>query len=263
MKIYLISRPTIDDKGLSSFLNDEGQDWRRTPNTNDSEYIVEMAGRICHMSFGYRQLTGSNRDFIESLIAKQHESVLEHATWTFIATGITRSLTHQIVRHRIGFSFSQMSQQYKDQTSFEFIIPPGLEGDENIRKELEMAEKASKNAYSNLKKLIEKQQANNAIKEERGSKGEAEKFVRSAARSVLPNCIETKLVFSANGRSIRHFLKLRGSIVWDIEMRLFCHELLLIMKQEAHNIFRDFTINIHDDGHPIILHNKSINSDAS
>jgi len=262
MKIYLISRPTINDSGLNSFLNDEGQNWRRTPNTKDSEDIVEMAGRICHMSFGCKQVTGSNCDFIENLIDKQHESVLEHATWTFIATGVTRSLTHQLVRHRIGFSFSQMSQQYNDQTAFKFVVPPGLDEDENIRQELEKAEKASRDAYSNLKKLIMEQQSSRAIKELRAIKKEDKKLLRSAARSVLPNCIETKIAFSANGRSIRHFLKLRGSVVWDIEMRLFCHELLLIMKQEAHNIFRDFTINIHEDGYPIILHNKANSADA-
>jgi thymidylate synthase (FAD) len=257
MKIYLISRPTIDDTGLNAFLNDEGQNWIRTTNSKDGENIVEIAGRICHMSFGKKQLSTSNRDFIVNLIAEKHESVLEHATWTFIATGITRSLTHQIVRHRIGFSFSQMSQQYNDQASYKYIIPQGLKEDQDVRREWEKAEKASKVAYENLKKLIEKQEHNNS------TKLETEKLLRSAARSVLPNCIETKLAFSANGRSIRHFIKLRGSIVWDIEMRLFCHELLSIMKKEACNLFRDFTIQKHKDGYPIILHNKSINSDAS
>ncbi len=257
MKIFLISRPTIDETGLSAFLNDEAQVWKRTPNSNDSENIVEFAGRICHMSFGDKQLTNSNRAFIENLIAENHESVLEHASWTFIATGITRSLSHQIVRHRIGFSFSQMSQQYNDQSSSEYIIPPDLIENQDVIKEFENVKKASKIAYDNIKKVIKKQKHSNSREKE------TEKLLRSAARSVLPNCVETKIAFSANGRSIRHFIRLRGGIVWDIEMRLFCYELLSIMKKEAINLFRDFTIHKHEDGYPIILHNKSINSDAS
>ena len=57
MKIYLISRPTIDDTGLNAFLNDEGQNWIRTTNSKDGENIVEIAGRICHMSFGKKLLS--------------------------------------------------------------------------------------------------------------------------------------------------------------------------------------------------------------
>jgi thymidylate synthase (FAD) len=256
MKIYLISRPAIDERALAAFLNDEGQDWKRTPHSTDAEDIAEIAGRICHMSFGCKQVSTSNRDFAENLIAKQHESVLEHATWTFIATGITRSLTHQIVRHRIGFSYSQMSQQFNDQTGLKFLLPPGFEGDENIKSELEKVERSSRDAYSNIKKSIESYHSITSAEDAKRNR-DVMKLMRTAARAVLPNCIETKLVFSANARSLRHFLKLRGSLVWDIEMRLFCNELLSIMKQEASNLFRDFITYQHEDGYPIVFQKRN------
>ena len=116
----------------------------------------------------------------------------------------------------------------------------------------------SMEAYSSLMKILEEQRPIDEKKESNKTKY----FIRSAARSVSTNSMETKLVFSANGRSLRHFLKLRGNIDWDLEMRLFCHELLIIMQKEAKSIFNDFSINIHEDGYPIILHNKNTKSNS-
>jgi thymidylate synthase (FAD) len=173
------------------------------------------------MSFGDRQSTMSNRDYVEQLIAKGHGSVLEHVAWTFIVTGVTRSFTHQLVRHRIGFSFSQLSQQYQEQDFYEFIEPPVLERNDNLKAEWEKAIQASHSAYCNIKKILEVYYSAELQQKDRHNRREIRRLILSTARSVLPNCIETKIVFSANGRSLRHFLKLRGALVGDLEMRFF------------------------------------------
>jgi site-specific recombinase XerD len=78
------------------------------------------------MSFGAAQSPQNNTDYIHNLIQMGHESVLEHATWTFFITGVSRAFSHQLVRHRAGFSFSQLSQQYHDESEARFVIPESL-----------------------------------------------------------------------------------------------------------------------------------------
>jgi flavin-dependent thymidylate synthase len=81
--------------------------------TIPAEKIVENAGRVCYLSF--ENLSGRSTElYIQNLIRQGHESVLEHASWTFVLTGVSRSFSHQMVRHRAGFAYSQLSQQYVD-----------------------------------------------------------------------------------------------------------------------------------------------------
>src|SRR6266581_4879117 len=102
MKVYVIARPRFDVKALSQFLADKGTSWRGTENSTESEQLVEVAGRVCYMSFGEAQSSRTNAEYIQNLIEMGHESVLEHASWTFVINGVSRGFTHQLVRHRVG-----------------------------------------------------------------------------------------------------------------------------------------------------------------
>ena len=124
LQIYIINRPQFDINTFLCFLKNEGTCWKRSKDAMPSEEIVEIAGRICYMSFGENQSEITNAEFVRNLIRNGHLSVLEHVSWTFVVTGISRSLTHQLVRHRIGFSYSQLSQQYHDEMDAEFVEPP-------------------------------------------------------------------------------------------------------------------------------------------
>ena len=250
MKLYLVCRPTLANEQIDSFLSNENVVWERSSATNPEE-LVELSARVCKMSFGDKQRTKSNNIFLNKLIMKGHESVLEHASWTFIATGLTRAFSHQLVRHRIGFSFSQLSQQYTNQEAFDFIEHPLLKNDKKIRCEWLNALKNTKQAYSKIIKLFEDKKNVDFSTEDK-------RTVNSIARSILPNCTETKIVFSANARAIRHFLKIRGNIVGDVDMRIFCNELLQIMTKEAPNIFYDFIAEKCEDGYPIIKMAKQV-----
>jgi thymidylate synthase (FAD) len=175
------------------------------------------------------------------LIEQGHDSVLEHASWTFLTTNISRALSHQIVRHRIGFSYSQLSQQYVDHTDLALVVPPELQASPTLRDSLQAYFESAKQLYVDL--LAESPTTTDR---------EQLRAKRSLARTVLPNATETKLVFTANARALRHLLDVRGSTEGDLEMRSFCAALLTELAPEAPAVFSDFELIVHSDNHPIV-----------
>ena len=250
VKIYLIGRPTFDIETFLDFLRDEDTEWRRTTNVTEAEEIVEVSGRICYMSFGKNQSPRDNSDFIRNLILMGHESVLEHVNWTFLIKGVSRAFTHQLVRHRVGFSFSQLSQQYHDESNANFVMPSCLEKFPRAKEAWEHTVQVAKEAYGSILDLL--QQNEHQIGTDLDTK-EIRRAIRSAARSVLLNATETRIVVSANARALRYFLKIRGSIPGDVEMRQVAAALLQILRSEAPSLFFDFEIRTLSDGSPILM----------
>jgi len=244
VRIHLLVRPAFDVSAFLAFLAEQNADWHQTQATA-AEKIVEIAGRVCYMSFGERQSPRDNQAYIENLLRMGHESVLEHVNWTFLIEGVSRAFTHQLVRHRPGWAYSQLSQQYHDQTDATFVEPEELQGNPEAQHEWRRAVEDARATYRKLDDLLRKAQ---------GRDKERNRAVRSAARSVLPNATETKIVATANARALRHFLKVRGAIEGDSEMRMVSSELLKILRREAPVLFADFTIDLLADGSPIVLH---------
>ena len=91
---------------------------------DDSNAIIEVSARLCYMSFGRGRRDIS--DFIHNLLSSKDGSVFEHVNYGFVFTGVSRSLTHELVRHRAGFAYSQRSQRYVDETEGSFVLPPAL-----------------------------------------------------------------------------------------------------------------------------------------
>jgi thymidylate synthase (FAD) len=249
VKIYLIGKSHFYAEDLLSFLHSESAEWHRTSGAMESEEIVEVAGRICYMSFGEKQSPRSNADYIRNLIKQGHESVLEHVSWTFLLTGISRAFTHQLVRHRVGFAFSQLSQQYHEETAATFVEQPHLQKSPEALQAWRDAVAGSQKAYRTIL---------DSLKELNGSPGldleqkEFKRAIRSAARSVLPNATETKIVVTANARALRHFFKVRGSIPGDVEMREVAAELFRIVQTGAPSLFADFGLQTLSDGSPVL-----------
>ena len=129
-KVYLVTRPVVDWEQVAAFLEDEGvppiPDSIRA-GAEESSAIIEISARLCYMSFGRgrRDIT----DFINNLLSSKDGSVFEHVNYGFVFTGVSRSLTHELVRHRAGFAYSQRSQRYVDETDSPFVVPPALAGD--------------------------------------------------------------------------------------------------------------------------------------
>src|SRR5262245_33020168 len=103
-EIYVVGRQTLDDAEVKRFLEDHQTSWQ-TDAERGAELIVELAGRTCYLSLGDRQFRKTNADYVGNLINQGHGSVLEHAVWDLLITGVSRSLTHELVRHRAGTAY--------------------------------------------------------------------------------------------------------------------------------------------------------------
>ncbi len=104
-----------------------------------AQFLCEMAGRLCYMSFGAPR-PGGNKAYLDRIRESGHGSVLEHPTWSFIFCSTSRSLTHELVRHRVGKAYSQLSQRYCDESVAEYVVPPELE--KEVKAALAMREAA-------------------------------------------------------------------------------------------------------------------------
>jgi thymidylate synthase (FAD) len=238
--VYLVGRQQVDQGVLDRFLADHGVAWQSDTEVA-AEYISEIAGRICYMSFA-RPRPGGNKNYLDHILQVGHGSVLEHAVWNFIFTGISRSCSHELVRHRAGWAYSQLSQRYVDESVAEYVEPDVIAGDPELHALWLEAIGHAHRAYVRLvEKLAEKYQSE-------PDKTLRRKLARQAARSVLPNATETKIFVSANARALRHFIELRASRHAEVEIRKLAIAVLRIMQKEAPNLFSDYELVPLDDG---------------
>ena len=178
-RVYLVGRQVVDGDMLDAFMDDEGLAFK-TDTDVPAEVIAEAAGRTCYMSFGKGRKT--NADYLERIISSHHGSVLEHAVWNFLITGISRSLTHELIRHRAGFGYSQLSQRYVDESDAHYVVPPFY------RDNAELYEKwlsAIDSAHSSYLELVEAAEPIVAELNPDLPKTDCRKIVRQSARSGL------------------------------------------------------------------------------
>ncbi len=236
--VYIVGRQTIDTSGIQAFLDDHEVSWS-TDTEVGGEQLAEMAGRVCYMSYGKGRRT--NKEFLGHIVDVGHGSVLEHAVWSFLITGVSRSFTHELIRHR-HFSYSQLSQRYVDESDSEYIEPECIAANPELHAVWVESVNATRSAYDRLVNGLQEIFANEPDKTLR------RKLARQAARSVLPNATETKIFFTGNARALRHFIELRGSEHADTEIRKVAVEVLRLMQAEAPSIFSDYTLVTLADG---------------
>jgi thymidylate synthase (FAD) len=245
-KVYLVGRQTVVDGELARFLQDEGLAFT-TDAQAAAEMLTEIAGRTCYMSFGKGRK--SNQEYVENILSSKHGSVLEHAVWCLLITGVSRALTHELVRHRAGFGYSQLSQRYVDESDASYVVPPLYQENEELRRKWQDSIEAIRKAYLELAdstaQYVREKHPTMAPRDRR-------KWARQAARSILPNACETKIFVTGNSRAWRHFLELRGSPHADTEIRLLAVEVCRVLKQESPNIFRDVEVVSESDGMPAV-----------
>src|SRR5438874_12099801 len=112
--------------------------------STDGERLAEFAGRLCYMSQA-NPASRPTREYLENIKKQGHGSVLEHANYSMLLEGVSRSLTHELVRHRAGFAYSQLSQRYVDESQAAFVVPPAIAGDAALeaawREQIESAQR--------------------------------------------------------------------------------------------------------------------------
>jgi thymidylate synthase (FAD) len=245
-RVYVVGRQTVVGEEVARFLQDEGLLFT-TDAPAAAEALTEIAGRTCYMSFGKGRK--SNQEYVENILTAKHGSVLEHAVWCLLITGVSRALTHELVRHRAGFSYSQLSQRYVDESDADYVVPPLFQESEELRQKWQQTIETIRTAYL---ELAEASAQHVQRKHPEMAPGDRRKWARQAARSILPNACETKIFVTGNSRAWRHFLELRGSPHADTEIRLLAVEVCRVLKQESPNIFRDVEIIAEPDGLPAV-----------
>ncbi|WP_326547110.1 FAD-dependent thymidylate synthase [Mycolicibacterium sp. ND9-15] len=204
--------------------------------------LVEFAGRACYQSWSKpNPRTATNAGYIRHIIDVGHFSVLEHASVSFYITGISRSCTHELIRHR-HFSYSQLSQRFVPEHEAQVVVPPGMEDDPELTEIFAAAADASRATYTELLKRLEAKFADqpNAVLRR--------KQARQAARAVLPNATETRIVVTGNYRAWRHFIAMRASEHADVEIRRLAIECLRRLVDVAPQVFSDFEVYTLADG---------------
>lgn len=189
--------------------------------TPNAEEIIEQAGRTAYLSFD-KITADSAEKFIKMLISRGHESVIEHATATFRISEVSRTMTHQLVRHRL-VAYTQQSQRVVNEEKLRnYTTPPDIKNSDITVQKL----------YSNIMKQcfdLYKILINRGIR-------------RQDARFVLPNACHTEIVMSCNLRNWRHVIKMRGNKHAQWEIRSVIREILHILQRECPSVFGDLSV---------------------
>jgi thymidylate synthase (FAD) len=231
-KLTLLARP--------QFVEPEHLPVNWLGESTDGERLAEFAGRLCYMS-QRNPASRATREYLENIKRQGHGSVLEHASYSLLFEGVSRSLTHELVRHRAGWAYSQLSQRYVDESEANFVIPPAIVGDEALEGAWrEQIEGAQRSYVALVERLMEKYSWV-------ADKVHRRKMAREAARGVLPNSTETKIVVTGNARAWRTMLELRASEGAELEIRRLAVAALRLLQAEAPAFFSDFEIYSAED----------------
>jgi thymidylate synthase (FAD) len=242
--------------------------------------IAEFGGRQC-----YRAWTSgrSPEEYHANVKGMGHGSVYEHSSIVFQITGVSRALTHELIRHRVGTAYSQESQRYVDAKDMNFVVPPllvnaiahGLDyapaelSDFDPRKLLELCNRKlgedtldaldlfrftcqrAIDGYRDMQPMLQRlaqRVERETLKGDEKAATSAKKRANEAARSLLPNASETRLLFTINLRQMHHVLTLRGAEGADLEIRRMVVALLDNSRSYAPHFFRDVRLVLGDDG---------------
>ncbi|WP_288855259.1 FAD-dependent thymidylate synthase [uncultured Corynebacterium sp.] len=210
--------------------------WAPDDSATDAEALVEFAGRACYESFDKpNPRTATNETYLHHIMEVGHDALLEHATATLYIRGISRSASHELVRHR-HFSFSQLSQRFVHSEEAEVVLPNLVAADPELTRLMLQAVDETRFVYEELLRALEDKLEDepNALLRK--------KQARQAARAVLPNATESRIVVTGNYRAWRQFIGARATEHADSELRAVAVECLKILREQAPTLFDDFHI---------------------
>lgn len=235
-KVYILAQTELND--ASDFLHEINVENYSTDTDNDAEALIEIAGKTCYMSFNTdnnKNLTkvrsNNNQAYIKNILDVNHGSVLEHATVTFGICNVSRIFTHELVRHRTGTAFSQVSGRYV-RDDLKYYIP-------NCFTDYE------KEVFTNAMKDIEynhsvlERQVFDRLYQEGKTDFHHKKEVTSALRRILPNGQNNTIIFTANHRAIRHIINMRIADGAEEEIKYVFKLIKELMIKNFPNIYQD------------------------
>jgi thymidylate synthase (FAD) len=213
--------------------------------TPEPERAVAAAAKLCYAAVGVDAIFESMGDedvkkFLDRLIELGHGSPFEHASFTFAIEGVSRVLTHQLVRHRIA-SYSQQSQRYVKLEQFEYIVPPSIAENPVAMAAFKSAMERDQVAYDTIVNALEAPLVEKYMlegKSEKAARQLAEKTAIEDARFVFPNACETKIVVTMNARALHNFFEHRCCNRAQWEIRALAVAMLTEVRKLAPTLFK-------------------------
>ncbi len=253
--VSLLAKPQVNVGNIAGFLGGFA------PELNFMQYLddptplppgadlCKAAGQLCYASFApKRTLNADAERYFANIREHGHGSVLEHANFTFLFYGVSRSVTHELVRHRAGVGVSQISQRYVSGRVLRFVERPEYQDDPELHAAFERRINSAAAEYNRIaERLLEMQKSGSEILSA-DARTDLRKKVQQAARSVLPNETEAPLVVTANARAWRHILEMRANPHAETEIRALAFRAYLCLHAVDPLLFGDYRITALPDG---------------
>jgi len=223
-------------------------DWKSDAFT-DAEELCEVMGRLCYMSFdpslnkNITRVRQGNEAYLANILRVNHGSVLEHSQLNFVFCGVSRVLTHELVRHRVGVAVSQTSMRYVRLDDLSVHVPLWIEENEAART---IYYRAVEQAEENIAALTE------ALGLDKAVSFRQKKDLTSAIRRLAPDGTATNIGWSCNFRTLRYCIERRAAVDAEEEIRELFHRVFRIVQARYPNLFQDARIVGEKDGIPAV-----------
>lgn len=265
--VALIATPQFHAQEFTAFVNSYGDVFDAAEYENDSyctnepampgnnmlvledgTALAKAAGQLCYLSFGEKRSRSADAEkYFANIMSSKHGSVLEHANYSVVIWGIDRACSHELVRHRVGTAYSQMSQRYVDGKTLRFVERVEYQTDIPLHSRFEQWIDAARAEYDFRAEQLMRLTQLPRGSEPKGDKTpagmtntERRKAVNSAARNCLPNETETAMVMTGNVRAWRHIIETRASKFTDTPIHLLASRIHEVLNDAAPMFFGDF-----------------------
>lgn len=257
--VVLLSKPHVSVGGMRRFISGFASDLSFSNYVDDpvvlspGTQLAKIAGQVCYLSFGPNRTTNDRAQrYFENIKSSGHGSVLEHPTYSFLFYGVSRSLTHELVRHRAGTAFSQTSQRYVDGKVLRFVERAEYQGNELLHRRFEEGIDSAVERYALTTSLLIQEQESGSAWLSGESKTDLRKRIQQVTRASLPNETEAPIVFSANTRALRHIIEMRASAHAETEIRNLFFRVFLCMAMIEPTLFDDYSVHELADGTSVV-----------
>lgn len=251
--VVLLAQPHVSLLGMDRFLFGYQQGFEEYTRDegllSPGAQLCKIAGQLCYMSFGKKRTYNAQAGtYFANVKAAGHGSILEHANFSVLLYGVSRSTTHELVRHRAGMAISQQSQRYVSGKLLRFVERPEYQNEDMLHQKFLARIDRSRKEYEEITGVILSQQKSGKALLQGEQKTDLRKKVQQTARSVLPNETEAPLVLTGNVRAWRHILSMRASAHAETEIREVAVRLFLCLTQVESFLFDDFLLEPLSDG---------------
>jgi len=244
--VVKLAETRIDEAGVRELLSSLGvsaegaERFQEMPST--AETLIEIAGRLCYESFeiglnpNVTRIRGTNKEYLENILLKGDGSVTEHGTATFAFLNVSRVMSHELVRHRVGVAISQESLRYVRLREIKMWLPDELSDEQ--KEAMLTAAKQSEEAYLRLVDSLPWDKM----------PMDKKKRMTSALRRILPDGLATNVIWTANHRTLRWVIEMRTDPSAEIEIRMVFDEVARICCRDWPNLYQDFVRTELPDG---------------